>query len=59
MRPKFKLIERKPDKIHDHAVVLKGFHKLLLNQFKTNTPILHTLKQQKTFGFLVFSGGIK
>ena len=59
MRPKFKLIERKLEKIHDHAVVLKGFHKLLLNQFKTNTPILHTLKQQKTFGVLVFSGGIK
>ena len=59
MRPKFKLIERKFEKIHDHAVVLKGFHKLLLNQFKTNTPILHTLKQQKTFGVLVLSGGIK
>ena len=59
MRPKFKLTERKLEKIHDHAVVLKGFHKLLLNQFKTNTPILHTLKQQKTFGVLVLSGGIK
>ena len=59
MRPKLKLIERNLEKIHDHVVVLKGFHKLLLNQFRTNTPILHTLKQQKTFGVLVLSGGIK
>ena len=56
MRSNFRLI-KKLEKIHYHAVVLKCFHKLLLNPFKTNAPILYPLKTTESLWFSgVFRG---
>ena len=37
----------------------QGVEKGCIDPFLANVPILYPLKHQKTFGFLVFSGGIK
>ena len=46
-------------RMRTHGIFLVQVWNFIFNPFLANVPILHRLKHQKTFGFLVFSGVIK